>query len=318
MIAQTACSRDEPVPKLGPATRIAAPANRSSLRTNDRSSRHSEKRPLPKPVRSTRFSQSLGMIWSVSTSLRSSGTAVPVIARTAFIAGPPEWRSAGDGGGCRDGGGDEVGAAAAALASLEVAVRGRRAALLRRQLVGVHREAHRTPRLAPVEPRGAEDLVEAFLLGLQLHRDGAGDDHRPLHRSTCLPSTTAAAALRSSMRLFVHEPMNTVSTAIARIGVPALEAHVGEGPLGGLPVVRARERRRIGHRPVDRDHLRRVRSPRHVRHERCRVDDDLLVERRSVVGGERIASRRAPAPMPCPWVRAHARRGRRRSSRPER
>ena len=35
----------------------------------------------------------------------------------------------------------------------------------------------------------------------------------PASPSTCLPSTTAAAARRSSMRLFVHEPMNTVSTA---------------------------------------------------------------------------------------------------------
>ena len=47
--------------------------------------------------------------------------------------------------------------------------------------------------------------------------------------------------------------------------VPAVEAHVGEGPLRGLPIVRAREGSGIGHRPVDADHLRRVRAPRHVR-----------------------------------------------------
>ena len=41
---------------------------------------------------------------------------------------------------------------------------------------------------------------------------------RPL--LVCRPSTTAAAARRSSMRELVHEPMNTVSTGIARIGVP--------------------------------------------------------------------------------------------------
>ena len=34
--------------------------------------------------------------------------------------------------------------------------------------------------------------------------------------------TAAAAARRSSMRLLVHEPMNTVSTATSRIGVPAV------------------------------------------------------------------------------------------------
>jgi len=38
---------------------------------------------------------------------------------------------------------------------------------------------------------------------------------------TWRPSTTAAAARRSSMRLFVHEPMKTVSTSMSRSGVPA-------------------------------------------------------------------------------------------------
>ena len=35
------------------------------------------------------------------------------------------------------------------------------------------------------------------------------------------PRTTAAAARRSSTREFVHEPMNTVSTSMPRMGVPA-------------------------------------------------------------------------------------------------
>ena len=39
---------------------------------------------------------------------------------------------------------------------------------------------------------------------------------------TVRPSATAAAARRSSMRLLVHEPMNTVSTGTSRIGVPAV------------------------------------------------------------------------------------------------
>src|SRR5690606_27151737 len=59
---------------------------------------------------------------------------------------------AGDGGGGGDGGRDEVGAAAAALPPLEVAVAGRGAALAGGQLVGVHGQAHRAPGLAPVEP----------------------------------------------------------------------------------------------------------------------------------------------------------------------
>ncbi len=34
--------------------------------------------------------------------------------------------------------------------------------------------------------------------------------------------TTSAAARRSSMREFVHDPMNTVSTGTSRIGVPGV------------------------------------------------------------------------------------------------
>jgi hypothetical protein len=85
MIAHTACSRDEPVPKFGPPSRIVAPVKRSSLSTKLRSSRQAENRPAPKPVRSTRLSQAAGMIWSVSTSDRLSGTARPVTTRTASM-----------------------------------------------------------------------------------------------------------------------------------------------------------------------------------------------------------------------------------------
>jgi len=60
--AQAACSRELPQPKFAPATRMAAPPKRGSFSTNDGSSHHAENSPTPYPVRSTRFSQSLGMI----------------------------------------------------------------------------------------------------------------------------------------------------------------------------------------------------------------------------------------------------------------
>src|SRR5262245_18999316 len=124
------------------------------------------------------------MIWSVSTSARRSGTPVPVITRTAFIVTPPHphpistekigqmwpcssvemggggWWGGGSqvlrggevagGGGRRgDSGGHEVGASAAALPTLEVAVARARRPLARRELVGVHRQAHRATGLTP-------------------------------------------------------------------------------------------------------------------------------------------------------------------------
>ena len=86
----TACSRDEPVPKFDPVTRMVAAACSGRLRTKSGSRRQSENRPSPKPVRSTRFSHTLGMIWSVSTSDRSRGTAVPVTVTTAsMVIGSP-------------------------------------------------------------------------------------------------------------------------------------------------------------------------------------------------------------------------------------
>jgi len=57
----------------------------------------------------------------------------------------------GDRRGRRHGGRDQMGAALVALPALEVAVEGGRAALARGELVGVHRQAHRAARLAPVE-----------------------------------------------------------------------------------------------------------------------------------------------------------------------
>ena len=43
-------------------------------------------------------------------------------------------------------------------------------------------------------------------------------------RATRLPSTIPAAARRSSIRPFVHDPMNTRSMAMSSIGVPASSA----------------------------------------------------------------------------------------------
>src|SRR6202008_4115139 len=73
---------------------------------------------------------------------------------------------------------NEMRASLEALTALEVAIRGRSAALARLELVRVHGEAHRAARLAPVEARGLEDLVEAFLLGLFLYEPRARHDHR--------------------------------------------------------------------------------------------------------------------------------------------
>ena len=73
---------------------------------------------------------------------------------------------------------DQVGAPTLALAALEVAVRGRGAALALGERVGVHPQAHRAARLAPFEAGAAEDIVQALGFGRGFDLLGAGDDHR--------------------------------------------------------------------------------------------------------------------------------------------
>src|SRR5690606_11249627 len=82
----------------------------------------------------------------------------------------------------------EMGSPAGALASLEIAVRGRCAALARFEPVGVHRQAHRAAGLAPLEAGVEEDAIEPLLLGLRLHQARARHDHRQLDVRRLLPS----------------------------------------------------------------------------------------------------------------------------------
>src|SRR5687768_9597609 len=109
---------------------MLAPSNRGSLSTNPGSLRHSSNRKGPNPLRSMRFRYWAGMIWSVSTSDRSSGTAVPSMTAIGSIGShhlpdrklvrssePTEHRGGGG-----DGGTHQMGAPTLSLAPLEVAV----------------------------------------------------------------------------------------------------------------------------------------------------------------------------------------------------
>src|SRR5262245_53084430 len=136
-----------------------------------------------------RFRNCFGMIWSVSTLTRSSGTAMPVSLTNGSIVNLLKMpqrlfpvadvdEMPGDGGGGGHLRADEMRASAPALAPLEVAVRGRGAALTRLEDVRVHAQTHRAARLAPVETGLLEDPVQPLRFGLLFDRCGAGDDHR--------------------------------------------------------------------------------------------------------------------------------------------
>src|SRR5262245_3234123 len=130
----------------------------------------------PKPSRVRAFKNCLGTIWSVSTLTRSSGITRPVCVVKGSIlqfsldgsdvpfANVDEM--AGDGSGCGHHRADQMRPAVAALAALEIAIRGAGAALMRWEHVRVHADAHAASGVAPFEARRAENFVQAFLFGL--------------------------------------------------------------------------------------------------------------------------------------------------------
>src|SRR3546814_1174886 len=72
----------------------------------------------------------------------------------------------------------------------EIAVGGRGAALLRRHLVGVHREAHRAARLAPFKARFNEDTVQPFLFRSEEHTSELQSLMRISYAFFCLKKKT--------------------------------------------------------------------------------------------------------------------------------
>jgi len=193
--------------------------------------------PLPKPVRSTRLSQSLGMIWSVSTSERSSGTAlprsrVPASCSSSSVVrgagcGPPRRGARSQVGRCRQAAPDAV---AAATIGDTRCVRppcpgDPRSCgcscwrpLTRRELVGVSwpgtssspasRHSKPAARKTTSRPSASASTFTANDPGTDEGAHAVGDATAPEYR--------APAARRSSSRAFVQDPMNTVSTAMSR------------------------------------------------------------------------------------------------------
>ena len=145
------------------------------------------------------------------------------------------------------------------------------------------------PGFAPLEPGRGEHRVESLGLGVGLHLHRARAPRARASRPcTCRPRTTSAAARRSSMpRVRARADEHGVDRDVAHRRA-RLQSHVPE---------RVHGRRRAGRgRGTTRDRERRRRSSRSAPGS-CpssptaagvaRVDDELLVEHRAVVGGER-------------------------------
>src|SRR5260370_39749974 len=116
-----------------------------------------------------RFRNCLGMIWSVSTSSRSSGTASPVCVRNAsmvllILKFPIAdiGKVAGHGGGGGHHGTHQMGAPTCAPAAFKVAVAGGSAALARGKNIRAHAQPHGASPFAPLKTRRAENGIEPF------------------------------------------------------------------------------------------------------------------------------------------------------------
>src|SRR5699024_1595571 len=83
---------------------------------------------------------------------------------------------------------DQVRASALSLTSLEIAVGSGSAALPRRELIGIHSQAHRASRTSPFGAAVLENHVETLLFGLQTYSHGPG-----YHQHTMLGRHMAAA-----------------------------------------------------------------------------------------------------------------------------
>ena len=227
--------------------------------------------------------------FSITLAPRLTSTKCPAIAAAAAIAGLTRWvRPPG------------------ALPALEVAIRGRGAALARLEPVGVHAEAHRAARLAPLEAgvagrpgRGLRFSACAFTSP----EPGTTIASLTFEPRAC-PRTTAAAARRSSMRELVHEPMNTLSMRdvgdrrvaargpCRRARAPCLRA--GPDPFPGRGRARASS--------TGTHHLRR-RAPGDLRLDLARVERHHAVELRVRRRCAACASRRRPGPSRRPSAR---------------
>ena len=175
---------------------------------------------------------------------------------------------------------------AAALAALEVAVRGGGAALAGAELVGVHGEAHRAAGHPPLEAGLDQLLREPLRLGLGAHEARARHDHGPQARldpaaphdlrrgAQVLDPAVGAGADEHGVDLDVLQPG-------ARGQAHVLERAPRRVDLAAPEVLGVRDD------AGDRQHVLRAGAPGDDRGDRLGVEGHLAVQPRALVGEER-------------------------------
>ena len=220
------------------------------------------------------------MIWSVSTSARSSTATRPVDLPRAppspLLRAPGRRRSGRRSRPRRPSRADEMRAAAGALAALEVAVRGRRAALARRRgCRGSCRGTSSSPPRATRSRRSMKTRSRPSSSAWRFTCAEPGTTIACTASATRRPATTAAAARRSSMREFVHEPMKTRSIAdLLRSASPARGPCSVSARSAASRSAGSSKSAGSGTRPSTGATMPGVRPPGHLRRQRGDVDLD--------------------------------------------
>src|SRR5579862_2928934 len=113
---------------------------------------------------------------------------------------------------------------------------------------------------------------------------------------TVLPSTTLAAARRSSMRPLVHEPMKTRSSAMSVTFSPPLSAMYSSERSAACRLWASAMSSGRGTRPAIETTCSGVGAPGHQRRQLGGIKLDLAIEMGAVVGLQRrpVAHRRVP------------------------
>src|SRR6185312_12117136 len=179
-------------------------------------------------------------------------------------------------------------AALVALPAFEVAVRGRGATLARRKLVWVHGETHRAARLAPVESGGLENLVESFGFRLLFHQAGAGNDHRvDVAVDLFVFGDTRDLAQIFDAPVGAGTDEYTIELDIRDL-LAAAQTHVAERTLGRDALVLIGDFGQHRHAAGDGYNLLGAGAPTDDRRKLRRVEPDLTVEMRGIVGTQRF------------------------------
>src|SRR6266404_327006 len=181
----------------------------------------------------------------------------------------------------------QVRAAVFALAALEIAIGGAGAALVRRQDVRVHSDAHAATGIAPLETGGRENFIEAFFFGLRFDAARAGHDQRLLYGAG---HVLADYELRGGAEIVdAGVGAGTNEDAIdgnIHDGRAGFQAHVDQGALRRVLIIEVAEGVRVGHAGGDAGDHAGIGAPGDLRRDVFRVQLHGHVELGAVVAAQ--------------------------------